>query len=139
MSRGQLWAVVTCAHADQPRLGEPGTQDGLWYLVGSFCDQKVFPFPREPANAEGRWLWFRLALWPCLFFPSKWKYIKVHLSDYSQKAHQIFCLTEYVFGTMCCSRLVDSFSMLPHILRSADWSECSLHRHASSPPPLKPL
>ena len=128
-----------CPCRPTPTLGEPGTQDSLGYPVGSFCDQKVFPFPKGPSNADGRRLWFRLALWHCLCFPTKWKHIKFHLSDYRQKAHQIFCLTEYMFGTMWCSCLVDSFSMLPHIVRSADWSECPVHHHASSSPPLKPL
>jgi hypothetical protein len=65
-------------------LGELGTRDRLWLPCRPFCGQKVFPFPKEPVNADECQLWFRLAVCHCLCSASKWKHIKFHLSAYSQ-------------------------------------------------------
>lgn len=104
----------------------------------SFCDQKVFPFPKEPANADRRWFWFRLALCHCLCFLQSGSTSRF-TSVPTAKGHAKYSASLSTFGTMCCSRLVDSFSMLPHNVRSVDWSECPVHHHVGSPPPLERL
>jgi len=63
--------------------GEPTNRDYFGYSVGYLSVIKGFPLQTEWTNRQRRQLWFRLALWYCLFSRSKWDTLLTPLPTHS--------------------------------------------------------
>ena len=77
-----------------PPTGEQTNQDNFGYSVGYLSVIRSFPL-RTRTNRQRYQLWFRLALWYCLFSRSKWNTVLTPLPTHSSHVCNSSSSSEY--------------------------------------------